>query len=380
MAFQDFSFQGVPYHPPVAPVVPEPSDTAARTIAAGTQTGVMGFVHMAIAAKQAQLEQEQMLQRADLAAQELQYRDKWQQEDHAVAKENADTNAQYRKDWFDVYNKNAETDREYKSGLVKAKLQATADATAFQNKYAATESANDSRALNAAKNYKLDDATFWNDNPVEAIQALNDWKRRFGAAKVGAVPQMTDAFDAQVKKITVPFLAGAEYEQQLDESGKPLKDENGKQIWKWTGIGENPVPKPIPLTDILAMWNDPTQRQYVEKGMIAAGHGHIVDQIQKSTGNIVHKPYLDAYAKKILMAADKMKPSEAQSEVPPILQQSRLPQWMIKAGVGQEADAATAEAGHVKSLIQQHPELTDQLRGTFYQTYPDFDGTYFDTP
>lgn len=362
MAFQ-FSNEGVPYHQPVAPVVPTPDNTAAKLIGQGGEAGVMGFVHMAIAAQQAKVEQQQMLQKADLAAQELQHRDQWQQQDYEVAKQNADTNAQYRKDWYDIYKENADTEKDSKSALLKEKIRQKMAGDDFMANYATTQTQTENSALQAATKLKLNDERYRNNYPVEWLAAKDDFERRFGTAKVGAIPGMINTLNTQAKSMTVPFVQGAEY-TDLDEKG------NHTGQYSWSGMtpsgGKQMSPVPVPLTQIVSMWQDPTQRQYVEKGLIAAGHGHVVAQVQKAgigidipwTGRrigtkdqISNVPTLDAYGSNLLNSAGKVKPSEARNEVDPILQQSRPPQWMIKAGVGEDANQSSANTAPAVSSI-----------------------------
>lgn len=366
MAFQ-FSNEGTPYYKPVAPEVPQPDNTAAKIISAGTQAGVMGFVHMAIAAENAKNEQAAMLQRADLAAKELSQRATAQAQNYEVAKQNADTQEKYRNDWYNIYKENADTRRDQDSALFTEKTRQRMAAEDFGKNYVTTQTQTENSALQAATKLKLNDERYRNDHPVEWLAAKDDFERRFGTAKVGAIPGMLNALNTQAKSMTVPFAQGAEFDVSTG---------------KWTSVTPQgkvmASPVPVPLTQIVSMWQDPTQRQYVENGLIAAGHGHMVDQITKSgigvdipftnrrigtKDKITKVPTLDAYGNKILSAAGKVKPSEAQNEVPEILQQSRPPQWMIKAGAGREDAAPSAAAPAAVSSIYDQAAAALQRGG-----------------
>lgn len=386
-----FSDQSVPYYKPVAPEVPQPDNTAAKIISAGTQAGVMGFVHMAIAAKQAQLEQQQILQKSDLAAQQLGYEDKWNTDKHELDKTIASQMNTYRTGMLGVAQQNADTLEQYR----KDEIQAAGDKLKAQNiltsTYATTEAKNDHAVMDDVHKFGLDDNTKWNDDPVGQIAKLNDLKVRYGTAQVGAAPEIIAGLNSKANNIKVPFLPGAQYSEIKDPA-------TGKSAYQWSGADQTgkPVTSPmlLPLPKLLEMYNDPTQRPSVENGLIAAGHGHIVDQItntpssgflgfRRNVKNTAHTPVLDEYGNKLLVAAGKMQPSTEQNRVPSALQQSRPPQWLIKSGGAPSdaaADPATVEAQHVKSLMSGNPQYAPQLRATFYNTYPDFDPNSPDAP
>src|SRR4051812_18432540 len=97
---------GVPYHQPVAPVVP-----VAPQIPEGERIGssLLGaFTHAAIARRQADLDQQKMVQDADLKARQLTLAEKSQQQDYELKKtyygllqENAHSLGEYRKTALD---------------------------------------------------------------------------------------------------------------------------------------------------------------------------------------------------------------------------------------------------------------------------------------
>lgn len=67
----DILQQPFQYHQPVAPEVPVPDNTGAKIIAAGAETAVNAFLRASIARKQAELEQQQIVQRGQIAERQL---------------------------------------------------------------------------------------------------------------------------------------------------------------------------------------------------------------------------------------------------------------------------------------------------------------------
>lgn len=377
----DIPSQGTPYYRPVAPEVPAPDNTAARIISAGTPVAIEAFTRMAIARENARNEQAKMLQDADLAAKKLQFDYKKQGDDYNVAKENADSLEQSRKDlaqWHqDTVDERSET--------LKNKLNATLAAQDAVTNWEKGIASNDAAAVNDLKGISPE---LMKSNPGEFIVQSNDWNLKHGDAKVGAVPALQSRLSKQVNSLTIPFVPNAQYvTADGKDTGKPedlqwrVPATNGKWIPASSQVGQ------ANLVDIYHKYQDEQNRQAIMKGIIAAGHGSVVHQTDPKLGKVA-VPTLDKYAAGILGSFGKQRETPA-SQTPPGLMYTTHPKWSINAGGGTESDMPSTapdpaderqkrEEDYARGLISTNPGRADAIKSVFFRKYPDADPNTFD--
>lgn len=283
---------GVPYHAPVAPVVP-----VAPQIPEGERIGssLLGaFTHAAIARRQADLEQQKMVQDADLTARKLTLAEKAQNQDYDL-----------KKMYYGILQENADSLGEYRrTALGRTVDAATArlKAEQEQQKYQDTITENDNRFQQARSDLKIDDPKFQTDDPAGWISNVRELQHRFGTAQVGAVPDQLKGLQSQVDQIKVPFYPDASFD--------------GKNF-----IHDSKTPSMVPLEQIIQQYQDPDLRDHVESGLIAAGHGSIAQTLKEKhwfkPDEVTLKPTLDTYGKKVLRKVDL---NRGTPEVPPVLQ------------------------------------------------------------
>lgn len=282
---------------PAHPLAVAPQIADVKPLPQGDMIGsalLSAFVHRAIASEQANLEQQRNMQAADAEARRLELAKKSEADQYEVAKYNAQSLERYR--------------ASYNPGM-RAK-QATDDkiakAQAYQT-YQDTVEENDNRFDNAIK-YEypiLVDAKKQAEDPVGWIQAYHDATNRFGSAVVGKVPRQLGALKAQADQMKVPFVHGAE-----------LVQDPATKSWGWTGANNGKIDQ-VPLEQIVRQWQNPQLRDSLSKGLVAAGHGSIVDVLEGK--NVKKTPTLDKYTNDILLKAGKLEFNRGKNEVPEVL-------------------------------------------------------------
>ncbi len=390
MPFQ-FSEGNQQYHPPVAPELP-----ARVNMPQGDFVGnsiVNGMVHRAIASEQAQLDQQRMLQTADLQAKELSYKDKWQQQDYEIAKQNADSLSSYRSQEAEWHKAN----KDQRDALAAAKLEQQARAKALIESAMTSVNEFDNKAIPAAQ--PIMDQQRILDNPGATLVDIGGWMQKYGGATVGAAPEIEKQLKTVAKGMQVPWADNAAY---VDSKGNAeLTDKNDPLAWRvpvktdpatgitvWRGVQPTDI-RQRPLEEVANLYADPVNRQQAADALIAAGHG-TVEKTEDTMGwNIWHPltrkstattqtPTLDPWANKLLLKLGQ-KRAQYQSEVPPA---ARIPlkKWQVEAGIakgepsyggtpsGIEQDPAEQEAAYVNA---NDPDGTLGYRSTFLSRHPD---------
>lgn len=320
MAFQ-FSNEGVPYHQPVAPVVPQPDNTAAKLVGQGGEAGVMGFVHMAIAAQQAKVEQQQMLQQADLKAQDLQHEDQWHQQTYEVAKQNANTMQQYRLDYAkeqeaaatalntlrtSTANLNDEKRKQLQEGILTAGQA--------QLQFATTMAGLNNEFMGRVMELHANDPKIQTKDPLAFADAVTALQTEYPAAPNGSGIQ-----------------------KQLSNLQK-IADTQRTTI-KWGDSGT----KSVTYQQLLAGLRNPDSHDAYYQGLLDAGHSipgkedtgqvkpfsfsHPFDSIWDRVYGVTAKKSVtnpDPFASKILSQQNKFDPSTEKSRIPEDMPRSAL--------------------------------------------------------
>lgn len=369
MAGWDTLLQQFQYHPPVAPEVPKPDNTAAKLISAGTETAVNAFVKSAIARRQADLEEKQMIQTAGLTMRAQDITSKDADLRYQVAKENADSLEQSRKDeaqWHqDTKDEKSETLR------LKGQLALNSQTAAINwQKGIAT---NDAAAVADLSGLTPE---LMKSNPGEFIVQANDWNLKHGDAKVGAVPTLKANLASQIRSMTVPFVPNA----RLAGPDGLQTGSKDQLIWRvptkegnWisaAGQGGN-----ADMLDLYYRYQDPANQPGIRMGLAAAGHGKIT---YRDDG--VADVSLDKYASDMLTAFQKQRETP-KSETPSTLMYTTHPKWSVTAQgeVGNpniggidlpDIGRVEQERTKVRELMTQYPDKSDELRAVFEQRNP----------
>ncbi len=394
MAFQ-FSNANTPYYKPEAPELPgrvnmPQGDFVGNSI-------VNAFVHKAIADEQAQLQQKQMMQQADLQAQHLAYQDKWQTQDHDIAQQNADSLDKYRQ----AEAANFVSTKANRDAALKAKQEKDQAVKDLVTQFSTSSNALDQKSITAAA--PLLDQQKILDDPGSVLKGIGLWDQQYGGAKVGATPTV----EAQLKKIAsdmqVPTVPGADYvdskgNTSLTNTDDPLAwrvpgstdKKTGETLWRSVQPGDV---KQRQLQQVAAEYADPVNQRAITNQLIAAGHGtvekttetsgfdiwHPIATAQAKTGDFRKKttvtdtPTLDPWANRLLLNLGA-KQVQSQSHVPPALRYTPK-QWMIKSGVG-GTEAVTGGAGvddieseraRAQQAIDMNPQNEQAIRAYFQQ-------------
>ncbi len=360
--------EGVPYHPLVAPEVP----VAPQIQAVGTDIGssiVSAFVHRAIAAEQTNLDQQKLLQNADLAAKGLQLDAQKQQQTYEVAKENADSLEQYRSDEQAWHEKNYS---ERQTALKTAQESKQAQQDAIVANVTSMNDLDKQSYVDGKDNGLFDDKLLTSD-PGEYIMRAKDFKDKYGLAQQGATPKLIADVSKRAGSITVPYAPGAEL---VDPTGKstgkdlawrvPVQASDGSTKY----VDAATQAKPTPLLSIYNQYQ--TDPRGVEKALIAAGHGSIKHETT-ATGKQA-TPVLDEWATKLTKAFSK-KQGTVTSQVPRGLM-SVHPEWQVKAGAGQPdttgADTSSNDdVSNYKAAMAANPDQADYINSVWAQKHPD---------
>lgn len=379
MAGWDTLLQQFQYHPPVAPEVPKPDNTAAKIISAGTETAVNAFVKGAIARRQADLEEKQMIQTAGLTMRAQDITSKDADLRYQVAKENADSLEQSRVDearWHD------ESRTERSAGL-EAKTQLALNAQTAAINWQKGIATNDSAAVADLSGLTPE---LMKSNPGEFIVQANDWNLKHGDAKVGAVPTLKAKLGKQLDSLTVPFVPGVRLAGPDGGNTAP----QDKLIWRvaatdgsWiSAAGKGGQAK---LVDLYHDYQDPANQQAIRMGLAAAGHGKVMftpagDKKREGQADGVADVSLDKYASDILSSFAKQRETP-KSETPPALMYTTHPKWSVTAQgeVGNpniggvdlpDLGRVEQERTKAKELMTQYPDKSDELRAMFEQRNP----------
>jgi len=331
MAF-DYQREGIPHHPLVAPEVP-----SVKPMPQGEMIGsslLAAFVHRAIASEQASLEQQRAMQSADMEARRLELARKAEADNFEIAKENAASLATYR----DIM---APINLRRITGAQDEKLKAAADYGNYQD----TINENDSRFDGAVRDLKLADATFQMNDPVGWIENYNELKNRFGTAVAGKIPRALKSLDVQADQLKVPFIQGA----------KTVTGTDGKVGWIGSGDGK---PIRVPIEQIVRQWQNPDLRESLENGLIAAGHGSFVDDLNDKTRKI---PTLDKYGNALLLKAGKAQLNRGKNEVPKVLTRpanTRVERYGGGNGSGDQTQQAADRMDTEESIPVEPEDIT----------------------
>jgi hypothetical protein len=217
------------------------------------------------------------------------------------------------------------------------------------------------------------------DDPGSFYVNAQDWKSKYGLAKVGAAPDINKQLDQQVASLTIPYVPGAQLvNSKGDHTGNatdpvtlrvPAKD--GVTWLKATPA--NILPRQI--ASVYQDYQDPANRQNIEMALVAAGHGTLKRQTDPNNKNNTYLvPTLDSWGDKLLNAFGKRRVS--QSNQVPSAMMSAHPKWAIKAGAGtspdlpEEADPLQPEADYVRSMIDSDPDNAEANRAKFLARHP----------
>lgn len=373
MAGWDTLLQQFPYYKPQEPEVPKPDNTAAKLISAGTETAVNAFVKGAIARRQADLEEKQMIQTAGLTMRAQDITSKDADLRYQVAKENADSLEQSRKDLATWH----EDTKDEASAKLKAKTQLALNAQSAAINWEKGIATNDSLSVQDLAPLTPE---LMKSNPGEFIVQANDWNLKHGDAKVGAVPTLKANLDKQVNSLSIPYVPGAE----LVDAGGNASAPPDQLMWRVLGKDGTWVPAQgrggqADLIKLFHDYQDPQNRQAIKKGIIAGGHGSVIHQDDPKLGKIA-VPTLDKYATGILGAFEKQRETP-KSETPSTLMYTTHPKWSVTAQgeVGNEnigpidipdLGRVDQERTKVKEMMTQYPEKSDELRAMFEQRNP----------
>lgn len=235
MAF-DIPSPAVPYYKPVEPVVPTPDNTAAKLISEGTATALQAFTHMAIARRQAELEQQKQLQDADLESRKLN-----------ILEQHGDEEFQLKKQLYDTYQTGADA----RLTTAKANLaRFTSMAKARQDIQEKQQMFSDKVEADK-KNLGLDDPNLQND-PVAFGLALDKFQSHWGQAPPTAGVKDQIAYYKNIAdQQTIPVRFGA------------VKDPDKG----WIG----PEAKAVPIRQIFNGLRNPETQDGWLNGLMAAG-------------------------------------------------------------------------------------------------------------
>ncbi len=379
--------EGVPYHPLVAPEVP----VAPNIQPVGGELGssiVSAFVHRAIAAEQTNLDQQKLLQNADLAAKGLQLDAQKQQQTYEVAKENADSLEQYRSD-EQAWHEKTYHDRQ-------TVLKNTQDAKHAQDEamisFANDINTTDARSTRDVKPF-LSTATY-KDNPAEAYRMGQAYIDKYSGAEVGSTPQNVKLVQDKINNLKVPYVAGASFVNAKGEStsggkkgifsGSDLTPDqqlmwrlpNPKNPAQW--IAAKPYVQLLPISKIDEMYQDPVNHDQIAAGLAAGGHGTIVrttDPNDKNKTTVSFK--LDQYGQRLLDGLGKTR--EDVTNVASAASRTKTPKlWQIKAGMGNQPalpdasnEALDNDMSQYKAAMSAHPDQADYINSVWSQKHPD---------
>ena len=249
----------MPYYPIVQPELPKADNTAASIISNNATTGVSILARAALANQQAQLEHEQMLQTADMAAKKLQ-----------VDREAIAQKSDYENRMIDEYYK----------PLVAAKATADAKGAAKQlaintayNEYQSKISDLDQNAKKVADDLKLNDPNFQAKYPVEYADAYKTFEDKLGHAVVGIAPEMLKQYKSKMDQQTVPYIEGGVYLPP----GIVADPKTGIYGFSPGGLQDKTgSKKDVPVWQIAEKYKnaDDFGREAIIQGLIAAGGGH----------------------------------------------------------------------------------------------------------
>ncbi len=386
MAFQ-FSNANTPYYKPEAPELPgrvnmPQGDFVGNSI-------VNAFVHKAIADEQAQLQQKQMMQQADLQAQHLAYQDKWQQQDYTIAKQNADSLSTYRQ----AEAANFVSNKAKRDEALKAKQDADQAIKDLMTSYYTSTKTLDGQAVPAAQ--PLLDPENVRTKPGFVLRGIADWNDQYGGAKAGDTPAVEAKLKETAAGLKTPFVAGADF---VNSKGGKEQDGNDVLAWRVPGVTDaatgaiswRPVtPGDViqkPIQQVADLYNDPVNQPAVANSLMAGGHGSVV----KGTKSIPREhwfgtydkdtqtPALDPWADKLLKDLGTKRTPQS-THVPPVLRYTpEAARGMIKArmtGVDEPtvsgdyggSDDVESERARAQQAIQLNPQNEAAIRAYFQQ-------------
>ncbi len=278
----DILQQPFQYHQPVAPEVPVADNTAAKIISAGTETAVGGFIRMAVARRQAELEEAKQAQDAALTLRAQDIAKENNLLDYKVGLANAASLAAYRSGigggGISDPRWRAEQSFLWKQHEKEVAEQRQASVGDLEHK-ALSDSSYD--FINQEKN--------WVEDPVTAIDKYMDWSGRFGNAVDGRIPIEIKRLDNRANLLKIPVRVGGRLVPEKYElpDNAPVGTKPRYVPPQWTG-GEL---KQVPLAEFVQKWRyHPELRDQMRQELFAAGgNSRIIDKIEKGNPAVVKK-------------------------------------------------------------------------------------------
>ena len=252
------------YHQPVAPEVPAPDNTAAKIIASGS--AAENFIRMAVARRQADLEQQQQIQQAALTMRAQDIAAENNRLDYLVGMENANSLREYRMG----------------SGIYGNPQARAAAAAAIREKYrlntearVASQQQWDEKGLDALNAAGLNNEELWHTNPVKQLDAMEDWMGRYGNSYEGALHQEALRLKAKADLLKIRVREGATF---LPGGTSPVTGVYVPPVWQG---GET---RDVPLLEFAKRWRDnPDERDILIQNARAAGvNTRIIDELQSA--------------------------------------------------------------------------------------------------
>lgn len=362
------------YHPPEAPVVPKPDNTAAELISRGTATAVNAFLTAANQRKQAELEQERLTQQQALTLRAQDIARENNLLDYKVQQQNANSIEQSRKDFSRWHDQSLFERSEAEKARLNKGLAAADAAINWQHGI----DQNDTTSIDAMKGLN---PGLLRSNPGEFLVLAERWNIEHGNAKVGSVPELKKSLDERVNAITIPYVDGAEYVNAAGEGkGKPEdlmwrvpdKSGNGRWIPATSQVGQRK------LLDVYHDYQDPVNQQAIKKAIIAAGHGSVIETVDPKLGKVA-TPTLDKWATRVLGSFEKTRETPVNQTAPQLMYTH--PKWTVTADAGVSStptegsaaltpDELTQDTANYKDAVAKHPDRAAQFQAIWQNLHP----------
>ncbi len=273
----DILQQPFQYHPPVAPETPVPDNTAAKIISAGTDTAVGGFIRMAIARKQAELEEKQQVQQAALTLRAQDIAEENNKLDYEVGMANADSLKAYRSGGGGLMDPRARAKLAFDWRLQQKQMEADR-ALSIQEL--------DQKAIPEAHEMGLNNEKNWVEDPVGTLDKYMTWSGRYGNAVEGQIPKELARYKARAELLKIPVRAGSVFKEGYYKKpeGAAIGTQPAYVMGQYVG-GET---KQVPLAEFVQKWRyHPELRDQMREELKAAGgNTRIIDRIEKAVPGV----------------------------------------------------------------------------------------------
>jgi hypothetical protein len=339
----DILQQPLQYHPPVAPEVPVPDNTGAKIIAAGAETAVNGFIRAAIARRQADLEQQDIIQRGHIAERQLEVEQDRTNKTYALGLKGQDVTRQGNYLDYSIRDRNMDLEEEllpYKEDALDA-LTSARNAKAKRDMATIKQTANMiEEAGKDATGLGLFDSEFQRDHPMQYAANAYGFRRLWEATAEPKLQKTIKMFvdRANASKATLPDPV----------TGKPTK-------YPWAQIGEDIKLKGLESPFVEQLVKAGYFTREVSEDMVKTQNGLVPKVINRKAKPELQK-ILDDLKGASFGQAGKL--------------ESKVPGFGTGALPDPELSQAEQEAEIVKRRIAEEPENEAALRQRYSERNP----------